>query len=184
MATVDDRHIGRMAAGNHEAFKELFEAWHGRLLLYAWRLTGGEVAVCRDIVQDAFILLWNRREQFSSLLGAQAFIYTTIKNKVWRHMRDTATQQRLLGSQPLADPDPDDEIAAAAEICAQIRGAVARLSPQARRAMELALQGMSVEQTSQVMGVTANTVKDLRKSAYRQLRKRLWHLRGFLSLIF
>lgn len=174
-----------MAAGDHRAFRELFDAWHARVLFYAGRLMGGtDTAACRDIVQDAFVLLWERREALGTALAAKAFVYVTIKNKVWCHLRDTANRRRLLGHWQQPPIDPTDQMAITAEVCGQIQQAMEELAPQTRRVMEHLLGGMSVEQSAAELGVSENTVKTLRKAAYRHLRERLEHLRGLLLFLF
>ena len=83
--------------------------------------------------------------------------------------------QTLLGGQvipfPLADAGPDPERAMAHDIRAALEGAIDEL-PEAFRSVLVArvIEGMSVEETAEILGIRAETVKTRLHRARRLLR--------------
>lgn len=179
---LNDSHIRAIASGDHNAFRLLFTEWEQRLLFYAYSLTR-DIEASQDVVQDALVLLWDKRRSFDSILAAKSFIYTTIKHKIWRQARNDANRKRILGQVGEEFDEQCDDTMMAAEICGQVRTIISQLPPQSRRIIEFSMQGMTVEQIAQTLDVSPNTVKTLKKTAYKSMRANLTHLKGFVTFL-
>ena len=60
-------------------FRKLFDGYYIPLCLFAERyLKNSEDAA--DIVQEAFIKLWQQRKDFGNLYAVKSFLYTSIRN--------------------------------------------------------------------------------------------------------
>ena len=77
-----------------------------------------------------------------------------------------------------------DHLLITAEICGEVQRAVRELPPQTRRVIELSMEDMTVERIAEVMQISPNTVKTLKKSGYQALREKLKHLRVLLPFLF
>ncbi|MCD8166132.1 MAG: sigma-70 family RNA polymerase sigma factor [Bacteroides sp.] len=64
---------------NAESFKKQYLLYHKRLYYTAYRLLKNE-ADAEDIVQEAYMKLWNIRETLQSVLNTEAFCVTLVKN--------------------------------------------------------------------------------------------------------
>ncbi len=93
----------RLKHSDRSAFSALFSAFYPSLLWYARRLTDDE-DTASDIVQDAFIHLWDRRTSIDPSRSVQAFLYTTVRNLTHNHERNTRTRQALRN--PIMAPEP------------------------------------------------------------------------------
>ncbi|MBM6992280.1 MAG: RNA polymerase sigma factor [Prevotella sp.] len=60
-------------------FKQIFLPCHRRMYAAAWRLTGNQQEA-EDLVQDALLRLWTKREELKVPDNAEAFSVTTLRN--------------------------------------------------------------------------------------------------------
>jgi RNA polymerase sigma-70 factor (ECF subfamily) len=67
-----------------KAYEELFFKYHGRLVLFALKFTG-DLQVAKDIVQDAFLGLWEKADHINS--SPKAYLFQSVKNSSLNHLR-------------------------------------------------------------------------------------------------
>lgn len=180
---VGDLSIQEIAKGNYAAFKALHNALSRRIYYFVLKLTNDAV-LSEDIVQEAFILYWERKASFSSMLAVKSFLYSTVKNKALKSMWMEKNQHRILESIEWETVIHEDQLVITAEICATVKAAIAKLPEQTRRIIELSMQDMTVEQVAAELEVSPNTVKSLKKTGYKFLREQLKYLNSFLFFFF
>lgn len=127
-------------------------------------------AVAEDIAQEALAAAWQHRAQVELLSDPRAWVYRVAINRsrsVWRRaLLELAHQARL---RPAVD-EPGEAV----EDGMAVRAAVRKLPRRQREAVALRYFGdLSVEQTAEVMGCAAGTVKALTSQAMASLRARL-----------
>ena len=176
---LEDAHIERIVAGDRAAFRQLHEAFFKRLYLYVFSLTRDK-EVAEDILQEAFVLYWEKRENYHDVLSVRAFLYSVIRNKAMRLQRDESIHRRILSELHWEESTPEEHVMMAAEIVGQIRQAVEMLPLRTRRVIQLAMNDLKVEEIAAEMQISPNTVKMLKKAGYRALREQLEYLRSFL----
>ncbi len=69
-----------------DAYRDLFYQYHGRLVLFAHKFTG-DLQVSQDIVQDAFLKLWEKSPSLASLDVPRAYLFQSVKNSCLNHIR-------------------------------------------------------------------------------------------------
>jgi RNA polymerase sigma-70 factor (ECF subfamily) len=152
-----------LAQADAEAFARIVEPHLPRLMHLAERLGG--TAYRDDIVQDALLSAWTKRDRFDPRRGAvSSWLLAIVANqarKSWR--RRTISQQR-----DVAETDPEDEQRL------DIEDALRHLSPRQRLAVDCYyFVGLSVPETAVVMGCSEGTVKSTLSDARLKLRPRL-----------
>lgn len=179
---LENSHIERIAAGDRKAFEKLHKELYSRLFYYVFKLLHNKEQA-EDFVQEAFVMYWQNRADFHHVLAVKTYFYLVLRNKVAAHIRDNSIHRRIL--EDMAVEEATDEQAAfwVSEICGEVQRAVATLSPQTQRVIRLSMQDMTVEQIAKEMNISPNTVKTLKKNAYKILRDQLGHLRNFLFLL-
>lgn len=179
-------HIRKVAQGDVEAFHAIYDALAPRLLYYVFRVTR-ERPASEDIVHEAFVLLWENRRRMADVIDIKAWLFTVAYNLLRNHTRVETVHRRVLdrmdATAELMPENHEQQLIITAEICGEIRGGIARLPGQTRTVIELSMQGMSVAEVAERMGISPNTVKSLKKSGYRLLRERLGHLRIVLAAL-
>jgi RNA polymerase sigma-70 factor (family 1) len=180
----------RMAADDADALRALFEDTYEALWRSVARLVGDE-AVARDLAQDAFVRVWDRRASLDPALSLRALLYRTVRNLALNHLRDDQTRRQLLADPSAAGgaarprtPVPADERVEAAELAERLRTFIAELPPRQREALLLSrFDGLSHQEIADVMGCAPRTVNNHLVRALEHLRARLATLGTVVSTV-
>src|SRR5438045_3394595 len=85
--------LREMIAGSETALATLYDRYSASVFATAHR-TSGDRGVADDVVQETFLTLWNRAEQFDPSRGSLiAWLSTIARNRTIDHLR--ATRRRL-----------------------------------------------------------------------------------------
>jgi RNA polymerase sigma-70 factor (ECF subfamily) len=157
----------RAAKGDESAFSELFYAAHERLIAFLWKLTGSR-ETAKDIAQEVFIKIWEKKEALHEIRHFDAYIYTLARNQALNTLRSKARErvrhQRLareaLADGPSPEPSPDYH--------SLLDEAVDNLPPQQQKVYVLSRRKhQSYHQIAEQMELSSETVKKYLKLATR-----------------
>ena len=142
------------------AFEEFFEAERARLFR-ALLLVTHDAAESEDLMQEAFVRVWERWDRVSQVADPVAYLFRTAMNLHRSALRRALTAaKRSLRSSPVRDPF--DHVAAHDEA---VR-ALAVLTPRQRAAVVVTeLLGFSSEEAGSILGVRPGTVRTLTSQA-------------------
>lgn len=70
-----------------EHFKDLYYRYHSRLVLYANKYIH-DIEVAKDVVQEAFIALYNQYEKKVTIDYPKAYLFQSVRNKALNHLRE------------------------------------------------------------------------------------------------
>lgn len=178
MGDADARHDNlyawsrRLRDSDRRAFTALFHALYPDVLWYARQRAG---TAADDLVQEAFVRLWERREEVDPERSVRALLYVTVRNLALNRTRNAATRRALEATRgrPGAAPCPDD-LAAADQLGQRLRAWIDDLPDRQREAFELSrFCGLSHEEIARVMDLSVHTVEKHVTRALRRLRQRL-----------
>jgi RNA polymerase sigma-70 factor (ECF subfamily) len=172
----------RVRAGDERAFRSLFDALYDPLLRYAFSAVR-DASLAEDLVQEAFVRLWDLRESLDVSLPVRAYMYRAVRNLCLNSRRNDGTRRRLLeetvvtetAAVPRASVRPDDALDGA-ELKARLDAMIDALPPRQREAIRLSrMQGLTHEEVAAAMGCAARTVNNHLVAALATLRQRLAH---------
>jgi RNA polymerase sigma factor (sigma-70 family) len=147
------------------SFEEFFELEQERLLRLLWMVTGS-LQEAEDIVQDAFVRIWERWPSVSAMDSPAGYLHMTAMNIFRsRYRRARLGLRNVIGSAPPVDgfASVDDRISVAA--------ALASLTPKQRAALVLTeLLGYPAPEAGRMLGVRDSTVRSLAATARAALR--------------
>ena len=126
-----------------------------------------------DIVQESFVTLWERRQDFMSLLPIRVFLYQTARNKcldLLKHEQVVHKHEAAL-IQELSE-DSLDEKMIEEEVLGEIYRAIDELPPECRRVFRLGLEGLSNQEIADSLSISINTVRTQKQRAMIVLKKR------------
>ena len=153
------------------AFRFLFYHYYPSLCLFAKRFIDDR-ETREDIVQEVFFRLWDKRKQITVTSSAQNYLLTSVRNLCLNYLRRQETQQPFeesLFDQP--DDEEGDRLIQLRELEEQLAQALAQLPPEYRLAFELnRMEGKSLEEVAQRMGVSTRTVERYRDKAIALLQ--------------
>jgi RNA polymerase sigma-70 factor, ECF subfamily len=174
------RLLAAVRTGDERAFRALFDALYAPLRRFAFSLVR-DAAVADDLVQDAFVRLWDRRERLDDALPVRAYLFRIVRNLALNTRRDAATRRRLLDD-PLAHDSAavprgfaaPDEAAAGDDLGGKLAGWLDELPPRQREALLLSrVEGLSHAEVAEAMGCAPRTVNNHLVAALGTLRRRL-----------
>ncbi|WP_430809667.1 MULTISPECIES: RNA polymerase sigma factor [unclassified Carboxylicivirga] len=162
---------------NSETFKKIFSDLFPSMCALAGRILKDDDKG-KDIAQESFVKLWkNSEEEFSDENALRAYLYVLVKNACISQIRkDKRKLSASIDDQyhlPLEDHFIDEILRE--ETYRLLKVAIDQLSPQARKVVRLALKGYSNQEIANELNVTLNTIKTVKKRAYKFLREKLGH---------
>jgi RNA polymerase sigma-70 factor (ECF subfamily) len=153
----------------HEAaisFEEFFDAERARLFGALAVMTGNRQEA-EEIMQDAFLRLWERWDRVSTMDQPVGFLYRTAMNLYRKRLRRAAVAMRKA-----TNLLPKDDALAIVETRDQAARLLRTLTPREREALVLtAYLGYSTEEAGRLLGIKANTVRVLTTRARASLKQ-------------
>lgn len=165
--------LSRLAKGNEKAFRQVFEEYTPSLIVFARRFVSGEEA--HDAVQDVFLQLWNRREDFRDISSVQSYLFLSMKNHCLNLLRREDVRARYL--QSLCEEDFEDCMLDV-EVYSLLYKAIGNLPGHYRKVISLSLDGYTLEQIADTLGVSKDAVKAYKRRGKELLRKDLQQMYG------
>ncbi len=156
----------REAPAGPPSFEELFLDVHDRLYRALYFITGSS-ADAEELMQDAFLKLWERWDRLDTIEDPVAYLFRVALNGV--RMRARRAQMAARKILPAAGTrDPFDDINVREDVRRMLRG----ISPRQRSAIVLTeIFGYSSEQAARIMGIQPTTVRVLASQGRAALRK-------------
>lgn len=158
---------------NNRDFKIFFQEYFEPLFRFSRKYTVDD-DLARDITQEAFIRLYERRADFEVNEQAKSFVYLTARNLCLDNLRHKNIEQEYLQQLPPLEEDPTvlQEITLQ-ETLRILHTAIQKLPPQSREIINQSLNGKNNTEIAETLSISVNTVKTLKKNAYSTLRRLL-----------
>lgn len=176
----------RIAAGQAQAFRELFNREAAGLIRYATGILGSREDA-RDAAQEAFFRLWQSRDRLDVHANPARLLYTIVRNLARDRLRHRAVEQRphpLLETPHVVQAGPllAEEGEEADDLQVVIQRALETLSPRQREIVLLRWKRqLTYEQIGAELGIAPGTVSAHMQRAIGQLKlllprlSRKWH---------
>ena len=150
------------------SFEDFFRDHHARLFA-ALCLTTGSRQESEEIMQDAFLQLWERWDRVSAMQDSVGFLFRTAMNGFLKRHRRT----RLAARHVLPLPERDDAFAVVNDRDVLVR-AMRDLSPHQRAAVVLtSILDYSSEEAGRMLGIKDSTVRVLAQKARATMRAKV-----------
>ena len=137
-----------------------------------------------DVTQETFFKLYERLNDSYTKQNAIAFIYITAKNicmDILRHNKFKLEDAEQLKEVLPSNDSFLDEIASQ-EMIRCVRSAIDQLTGRSLEIANLSLDGKSNQEIADMLGISVNSVKSLKKEMYTKLRKIIGH--DYIVLLF
>ena len=157
-----------------QEFRKFFEDFFPGVYFLLTKYTK-EKETAWDLAQEAFIKIYERWADFEDTESAKAFVYTVARNLFINHYRREQLRLNIYKNLELPDFDTNGFLknVAAEETLRILYAAIDQLHEQTRTIIYLGLKGKNNAEIAQILNVSVNTVKTLKKNAYRTLRELL-----------
>ncbi|WP_034917767.1 RNA polymerase sigma factor [Gillisia sp. CAL575] len=78
--------LERLKKNDKKAFQKVFESFYPRLVSYSYKFTYNQ-EVSEDLVQEAFIYLWENIDSLIIEKSLQAYLFTMVRNRSLNHLK-------------------------------------------------------------------------------------------------
>lgn len=160
-----------------QAFQYLYEKYAVMLRYFAARYVDDDNAV-EDVIQSAFLNLWEKKKDLESEDAMKAYLYKIVRSlsvDVIRHRNMVLKHSERLEQEREKEEFFLENIIEA-EVFQMVQLVFQELSPAEQRVYQLSLQGKSHEEISTILNISVNTVKKHKNNANHYMRDRLKHL--------
>jgi RNA polymerase sigma-70 factor (ECF subfamily) len=148
-----------LSAGDQTAFKALYDKYHHALYRKTFQILHSS-SEAEDIIQEAFITLWEKRKEIDIARPLGPWLFTITFNRAINHLKKKLREKRKAEEAAL-QPIIDNDFLTVEKQWELLETAISQLSPQKRRVFELCkMEGRTYEETSQLMGISRYTVKE------------------------
>lgn len=160
-----------MAIVSHKEFKAFFETFFIPVYTLMQRYTG-ERELSRDFTQEAFVRVFEHWGEFETEENAKAFLYIVARRIYLDHCKHQKIENQYQNRVNEEDPEEYDFLKEVTrqEVSRILYDAVDKLPSQTRSIILLNLKGFNNTEVAERLGVSVNTIKSLKKSAYVTLR--------------
>lgn len=173
-----------LADGNAQSFKRLLERYQenifGLALAYLKNFHKAQ-----DIVQEVFMVVWERRNDFRNVENPQGFLFTIARNKIISEFRKKQPgaldifEQLQVTATTSADRRLED-----AQIYQLVQSAVEKLPEQQKKVFILAKrEGFSYDEIAGKLGISRETVKVHMVKALAYLRSFMRQLNSLFLIL-
>jgi RNA polymerase sigma-70 factor (ECF subfamily) len=165
--------------GDREALTLLVERYHGPILGFLYRMSGGDRSLAEDLVQETFLRALRSIGQYLHPRPFKPWLYAIALNLARDHYKQAEMRHVdtiLDVFEPSFDDPPDARLQAGEEV-RSVAAAVSKLPKRQREAVILRYyQGQSLAEIAEVLQVPVGTVKSRISLGLRRLRECLEEL--------
>lgn len=159
--------------GNEEGLEYFFNTYYTPLTFFANKLVTNE-QTAEDLVADAFVKLWNKKESITQSNAVKSYLYTSVRNAAIDHLRKqkiTAVHQaEVIYLHPVEDSTIVSRIIET-ETYHQLYQSLQTLPQKYAEIINLHIQGKTHKQIAQQLGIAEKTVRNQKSLAIQLLKK-------------
>lgn len=154
-------------------YKILFNEFYPALVQFAFSFINNEDAA-KDIVQEIFIRIWEKRIKFENELLLRKYLYLSTQNKCFTYLRDRKVQhyhkQQIIDNyQEQEEPNIINSLIKE-EVYHQLLSSIEQLPPQCKKICLLTLDGKKPSEIAKELELNVETVKKQKKIALKRLQ--------------
>ncbi len=181
--------VRRLISGDEQSFEKVYRYFYPRLIYFAKQYVY-DLEASKNIVQDVFTELWDRRNTLQEETNLNAWLFTVTKNKslkIISHLKsqrnyDSYFKARQLDVNYNALSDFDTSNFFFYVLQAQINAALENLSPACRKVFELSrFEDRKNKEIAEELNLSIKTVEAHISKALRSLKT---DLKDYLPLFY
>lgn len=154
-------------------FKELYGRYVVQLSNQAYKILQDE-EMTRDLVQDVFLNLYNKRKSLPSALNPGAYLTVSIKNRCLNKLRDKKLQEQHFVQIKASTVNEEEQLlASAVELKMELTAQVTRLPQNIRTVFFLRhRENKSNKEIAEKTGISTKTVEKYLSTAINFLKEK------------
>lgn len=172
----EQQHLGKLRSGDVQAYEMIFRTHYEPLCNYACTFVADR-DVAEEIVQGAFLYLWEKREAMEIHSSLKSYLYTMVRNRCLNEIKHRKVRQQHISRELLtADTMTEsvsDEIDAM-ELEGRIQLAIEKLPEQCRMVFKLSrFEELKYAEIADHLSISVKTVENHMGKALKIMREQL-----------
>lgn len=173
---TDTKLAERLKKSDHQAYAIIYERYKFLLYTHAYKkLQDREEA--RDVVQEVFVALWNKRDSINTQLNLAGYLYTAIRNTILNFYARKEVRTRYtdaMAAHYTCDYSPTDHGIRSQQLAGLIDREIAALPAKMQEVFVLSRKAhLERKEISLQLGISEATVDRQIANALKLLRARL-----------
>lgn len=161
---------------DHSTFEKLFREEYKPLVYFALKYVK-DMETARELVQESFLSLWERKHTINPAKPVRSYMFTTVHNRCLNHLRDTnkfsASLLEIENLLEMQEPGNHDQLVAA-ELKERIDRAVEELPEKCREIFILnRFENLKYAEIAKKLDISVKTVEAQMSKALQHMRERL-----------
>ncbi len=180
--------LRRIANGDWTAYQDLFNRYLPRLTYYLQPLAQGSNVDCLDVIQDIFLVVWEKRESLYIIKSFDQYLFRMARNRfldlLRKEQRENKLREQYASVRPAGVPMPDDDLLFQ-QFHEKAVEAIRNLSPKLRDVFLMSNQeDMSLDEIAARLMLPKETIKKKIWMANSRIRESLRIHADWLLVIF
>ncbi|MBX2874038.1 MAG: RNA polymerase sigma-70 factor [Saprospiraceae bacterium] len=169
--------VANLSKGDEAALAELYELYFDRLYAFATAFFGTSLDA-KDVVQETFIKVWERRARLKATGSIEPFLLAIVKNTAIdltrKKLRESLNRDSLKMDSSYRHESSGEEIVIVKELENKIERAIDQLPPKTKTVFSLKKkEGMSNSEIATKLNLSKKTVENHINIALSRLRQLL-----------
>lgn len=164
----------KIKKGDQKAFKKFFDAHHGELFRYL-RQRGVAKEAAEDLIQKAFIYIWENRSKIEEQKSLRAYLFRIAYTRMLNLFRDNEKYKRDQELQEMSSPEFEtDQGIHQQELNNAIEKAISAMPEKRQHVFRLCfLEELTYKDAAQTLEVSVKTIENHMGLALKDLRASL-----------
>lgn len=165
-------------------FKRIFEQYFAGLVGFANTYLA-DVSLSEDLVQEVFVSLWERQDEYQNETALKVYLYRAVRNKCLNCIKHEKVKKNYI-RESLPNLETEEfflEKVLSEEVASILYKFIAELPSQRQQIIRYSLLGLKNPEIADVMGLKLNTIKSHKLTAYKELRVKLGKHAFLLALL-
>jgi len=170
-----------------QLFEQLFREYFSPLCNFALGYIN-DLDTAKEIVQEVFINLWNKKDSITSEKPVKAYLYTSVRNRCLNYIRDHKKFRSYVLDVEIEDCELvfENDSMTQTETRLKIQQAIEKLPEKCRQVFQLSrFEELKYKEIAEKLGISTKTVEVHISKALKILREELKELiMSILLIIF
>ena len=155
----------------------LYDQYYRSLVIFSRRLVDDEETAA-DIVQDVFLAMWKKQQQFVSISQFKVYLYNAVRNHSINYLRGRRIKEVNLDDPDVSQGvfkmlDETEEDFFSEEVYRQIMLAIDQLPVRQREIFLLLMEGKKNKEIAEILQIDTGTVKTHRRRGLASIKEKI-----------
>lgn len=168
--------VNQLRSGDEKAFSCIYETYWKALFNHAYKRLYDQEMV-RELIQDLFTELWEKRENIHIHTSLKAYLYTALKFKVLNHIKAQIVREKYVARIKLSASQSTNQVEEQTnfnELNSALQSVLDKLPPQPRKVFALKRNaGLSYQEIAERLQISSSTVEKHMIKALKIIRENL-----------